>query len=94
MISKKLRELTWSKAKKARGMNPNLYRRDPFGNLVYKPSYGKTSKLGWEIDHKHPKKRGGTDKPHNLQVLHWKVNREKGSKYPFIYKKKSKRKRK
>lgn len=41
----------WSKAATVRGKDPDLYRRDPYNNVMYKYSYGKASNMGWEIDH-------------------------------------------
>lgn len=49
--------------------NPNLYRKDPYGNVMYKPSYGTQSSMGWEVDHKHPVSKGGTDCDRNLQAV-------------------------
>ena len=59
----------WNKAEDIGGKNPNLYRKDKFGNVLYKPSYGKDSEMGWEIDHSKPKSKGGTDHPNNLQIM-------------------------
>ena len=75
-------EWVWNKAGKVRGKDPNLYRRDVFGNVIYKPSYGKDSDMGWEVDHKKPLAKGGTDHRRNLQALQTKANKEKGDKYP------------
>lgn len=33
----------WSKAATVRGKDPDLYRRDPYNNVMYKYSYGKAS---------------------------------------------------
>jgi len=78
MANKEQQENVWEKAKKARGKDPNLYRQDPYGNLMYKPSYGKDSPMGWEVDHIKPKSLGGSDSTKNLQALNTKVNKEKG----------------
>jgi hypothetical protein len=67
----------WDKAKKVRGKDPKLYRRDSEGDIIYKPSYGKTSDMGWEVDHSKPVSKGGTDHLNNLNPLQWKNNREK-----------------
>ena len=32
----------------------SLYRRDRAGNVMYWPSYGKHTPMGWEVDHSHP----------------------------------------
>ena len=50
-------EKAWENAHKIRGRNPDVYRKDDYGNIIYKSSYGKQSEMGWEIDHKHPKSK-------------------------------------
>lgn len=69
----------WSKAATVRGKDPDLYRRDPYNNVMYKYSYGKASNMGWEIDHIRPVSRGGSDSVNNLQALNTSVNRSKGA---------------
>ena len=66
----------WEKAKKIPSKDPGLYRRDPRGNEIYKPSYGKNSEKGWEVDHKKPADKGGTDNLRNLQPLQTEENKE------------------
>ena len=83
MASEKKKDAAWENADTVRGKNPNLYRQDTYGNLMYKPSYGKRSDMGWEIDHKHPVSKGGTDSNRNLQAVQWKENRIKSDKYPY-----------
>ena len=73
----------WSNAKPIRGKNPDVYRVDNYGNTIYKSSYGKKSDMGWEIDHKYPVSKGGSDSPRNLQAVQWKENRIKSDKYPY-----------
>lgn len=68
----------WAKAKKAPGMDSERYRLDPYGNLMFRPSYGKESPMGWEIDHIKPKVRGGSDDIRNLQALNTAKNCQKG----------------
>lgn len=72
----------WEQAQALRGKNPSLYRRDEEGNVIYKPAYGTEGDMGWEIDHRHPVEKGGTDHRRNLRVLQTAANREKGDKYP------------
>ena len=69
----------WNKAKTIRGKDPAKYRQDPYGNVLYYASYGKDSKMGWEIDHIKPREDGGSDHLRNLQALSTRVNREKGA---------------
>jgi 5-methylcytosine-specific restriction endonuclease McrA len=81
MPSQKLINQVWEKGKEIRGKDPETWRRDAEGNKIRKPSYGTKGEFGWEIDHKKPVEKGGTDDPRNLQPLHWKENREKSDKY-------------
>ena len=83
MATNKQIKSAWDSANRIRGKNPNLYRKDAYGNTIYKSSYGKQSDMGWELDHKHPVSRGGTDALKNLQAVQWEENRKKGNKYPY-----------
>ena len=83
MAKQKQKEIAWDKAYPIQGKNPNLWRHDPYGNTIYKPAYGKEGDQGWQVDHKHPKSKGGTDNPRNLQPIQTKENRQKGAKYPY-----------
>lgn len=74
------KDQVWGKGQKIRGKDPDLYRRDKLGNEMYKPSYGKASEMGWEIDHGKPQSRGGTDHLNNLQPMNTTANRQKGDK--------------
>lgn len=75
-------QAVWDKGRIVRGENPALYRRDQCGAIIFRSSYGKRTAMGWEIDHIHPVKRGGTDSIRNLQPLQWENNRRKGDDYP------------
>ncbi len=79
MITKAQQQAVWNKAKKIRGKDPRMHRQDPYGNPMYKPSYGKASDMGWDIDHIKPKSRGGSDATRNLQALNSSTNRSKGN---------------
>jgi hypothetical protein len=80
MASKKVVEEVWEKASPIRGRSPDAWRRDPLGNTIRHGSYGTGGQYGWEIDHKNPVAKGGTDNPRNLQPLHWEANRKKSDK--------------
>ena len=74
------KDQVWEKGQIIRGKDPNLYRKDKFGNVIYRHSYGKATPMGWEIDHSKPKSKGGTDHLNNLQPLKTSANRRKGNK--------------
>lgn len=73
----------WEKGKIIPGKNPNRYRRDAYGNEIFRYSYGKGSPMGWQVDHKHPVSKGGSDQIRNLQPLQSAENKRKGNKYPY-----------
>lgn len=83
MATKKQIEHAWQKGEPIKGKNPNLYRKDEFGNEIYKPSYGKVGKKGWEVDHSKPKAKGGTNSKKNLKPIQTRENRRKRDKYPY-----------
>ena len=59
--SKDLVDKVWQKGKPIPGKNPDVHRKDAYGNPIYKPSFGKEGEKSWEIDHKKPIAKGGTD---------------------------------
>lgn len=83
MASKNDIDKAWDKAKSVPGKNPDVWRKDNHNNLIRKQSYGTKGEYGWELDHKNPTSKGGSDKPQNIQPLHWKENREKSDSYPY-----------
>jgi hypothetical protein len=82
MAGKKKIDQVWDKGSPIKGENPDVWRKDSKGNTIRKASYGTKGEYGWEIDHKKPVVKGGTEDPRNLQPLHWETNREKSDKYP------------
>jgi 5-methylcytosine-specific restriction endonuclease McrA len=83
MATQKEIDSVWDKATPIRGENPDVYRKDPYGNKIRKASYGTQGDFDWEIDHKNPLAKSGTDTLRNKQPLHWEENREKGDTYPY-----------
>lgn len=81
MAAEREKQQAWEKASPMRGKNPNLYRRDSEGNQIYKPAYGTKGEQGWEVDHRKPRSRGGSNSSRNLQALQTAANRRKGNKY-------------
>lgn len=72
----------WNKARPVKGENPNLYRRDAQGNVIYKPAYNRDSPMGWQVDHVWPRSKGGSDARMNLQALQTGANKRKSNKTP------------
>ncbi len=77
MASQKEINSAWENAAKIRGENPDVYRKDIYGNKIRRASQGKLTDLGWEVDHIKPKAKGGSNDLSNLQALQWKANRKK-----------------
>ena len=71
----------WQKGSIVRGKDPKLYRRDCYGNIMYWSSYGKFTKLGWNVDHSKPIAKGGTNHLNNLQPMNCFANCSKNAKY-------------
>lgn len=66
----------WDKGTIVDDMDPSVWRRDDYGNIIYFADYGDTeSAYGWEIDHITPLSEGGSNELFNLRPLNWKTNR-------------------
>ncbi len=84
MATRRQRDVAWNNAYTIRGKNPNQYRRDAAGNQIFKGAYGKTGPQSWEVDHKKPRSKGGSNSPRNLQAMQTSENRRKGDQYPYF----------
>lgn len=78
-----IKDRVFEKGKTIKGKNPDTWRKDSCGNIIRNGSYGTKGRYGWEIDHKHPKSKGGSDNLRNLQPLQTEENRKKSDKYPY-----------
>jgi len=78
-------DAAWEKGEVAPGQDPDLYRQDKSGNIIYQYSYGKDSDMGWNVDHSKPLHEGGTYHPNNLQPFQTEQNKAKGSVYPYNF---------
>lgn len=81
----------WNKGKIIKGKDPNKYRLDTYGNVIFFGSYGKYTKMGWHKEHGKPKCVGGTDHLNNLRPVQAKENLKKGCTYPYKKKRKTKK---
>lgn len=74
----------WKKGREIEGYDSNVWRYDRCGKPIKHSEYGNTgSEHGWEVDHKKPASKGGSDDLENLQPLQWDNNRKKGDTYPW-----------
>ena len=83
MASKRQRNAVWNKAQPVRGKNPSQFRRDVAGNVLFRGAYGKKGPKSWEVDHKRPVSKGGSNRLSNLQIMQTSENRRKGNRYPY-----------
>ncbi|MFA7188298.1 MAG: HNH endonuclease signature motif containing protein [Alphaproteobacteria bacterium] len=75
--------LIWEQANKVPGIDPTKYRKDVAGAWIERSAYGNCkSKLGWEVDHKKPISKSGSENISNLRPLQWENNRSKCDDYP------------
>jgi hypothetical protein len=74
-MDEKIIKSVWTKLADAPDKDQKLYRLDSFGNLLYYPSYGKKSELGWIITKKDGRKN--IDKDNLLAVS---INEKKAEK--------------
>ena len=91
-MNKNKKDVAWENCKKCEcekdGCHPNSHRLCGIcGNQVNKNyndkriMYGsykdRCSRYGWNIDHKKPKSKGGTDKNSNLRAAHIECNKKR-----------------
>ncbi|XP_043704854.1 uncharacterized protein LOC122654706 [Telopea speciosissima] len=70
----------WEKAEKLKGRDPDRWRRDALGNVVFRKLVGCPGCLCHDYDHIVPYSKGGKSTLENCQVLQASVNRSKGNK--------------
>lgn len=63
----------WKKGALVSGKNIKLFRKDKHGNVIYRPSYGRTSEKGWLVGYRRALSDGGSEHINNLSPLHWTV---------------------
>ncbi|XP_075660461.1 uncharacterized protein LOC142630355 [Castanea sativa] len=74
-----VKQQCWNKAEKVRGRDPDRWRRDALGNLVFRKLVGCPGCLCHDYDHIVPYSKGGQSTLENCQVLQATVNRSKGN---------------
>jgi len=84
-VTKELKVYLWEKCRVVKGYDKTIFRIDRMNNLIQRDKYGCTGKFGWQIDHKRPISKYGTNKRMNIQALQSSANIRKGNIYPFKY---------
>ncbi|XP_028753689.1 uncharacterized protein LOC114713248 [Neltuma alba] len=74
-----VKQQCWDKAEKIRGRDPDRWRRDALGNMVFRKLVGCPGCLCHDYDHIVPYSKGGKSTLENCQVLQATVNRSKGN---------------
>ncbi|CAI9112138.1 OLC1v1012528C1 [Oldenlandia corymbosa var. corymbosa] len=78
-----VKQQCWEKADKIKGRDPDRWRRDPLGNMVFRKLVGCPGCLCHDYDHIIPYSKGGQSTLENCQVLQATVNRSKGNRTEF-----------
>ena len=81
----KRKDDVWNKGGIVDDKDPNKYRSDKTGNIIYYGSYGKDTSMGWHIDHLNPRSLGGTNHLNNLQPLQASQNKSKSNQRYYDY---------
>lgn len=74
-----VKQQCWEKAEKIKGRDPDRWRRDALGNIVFRKLVGCPGCLCHDYDHIVPYSKGGPSTLENCQVLQATVNRSKGN---------------
>ncbi|KAF8399490.1 hypothetical protein HHK36_015356 [Tetracentron sinense] len=74
-----IKQQCWDKADKIKGRDPDRWRRDALGNIVFRKLVGCPGCLCHDYDHILPYSKGGKSTLENCQVLQARVNRSKGN---------------
>ncbi|XP_010258323.1 PREDICTED: uncharacterized protein LOC104598108 isoform X2 [Nelumbo nucifera] len=74
-----VKQQCWEKAEKIKGRDPDRWRRDALGNIVFRKLVGCPGCLCHDYDHIMPYSKGGKSTLENCQVLQATVNRSKGN---------------
>lgn len=74
-----VKQQCWEKAEKVKGRDPERWRKDPLGNILFRKLVGCPGCLCHDYDHIVPYSKGGKSTLDNCQVLQATVNRSKGN---------------
>ncbi|GAQ83235.1 hypothetical protein KFL_001400190 [Klebsormidium nitens] len=80
-----VKEACWRKAETVPGRNPDRWRMDPYGNLVFKKLVACDGCLCHNYDHIQPFSKGGKSVIENCQLLQARANRVKSNRTDMTY---------
>ncbi|KAJ7523774.1 hypothetical protein O6H91_18G062400 [Diphasiastrum complanatum] len=78
-FSQEVKEACWRKAEEVSGRDPERWRKDPLGNLVFRKLVGCQGCLCHDFDHIVPYSKGGPSTLENCQLMQAVANRAKGN---------------
>ncbi|ATZ80249.1 hypothetical protein BMW23_0191 [Bodo saltans virus] len=78
-MDEKIVKKIWDSMSPISGKDTSLYRKDISGNIMYYPSYGKKSDMGWLITKKDGRKTLEESNIHAIAYLHDKKTEKKTS---------------
>lgn len=78
MDSKIIKKI-WDNASEIPKKDPELYRQDSFGNVIYYHSYGKDSDMGWKITQKDGRKGIIESNLHAISTNDEKIKKQKSN---------------
>lgn len=82
-ITTEVRDVAWEKAKKVKGYDASLFRKDACGAWIRKDLFGDTANMyGWGVDLVFPRVRGGKPVGENVRALNSRNLASKGRDYP------------
>lgn len=79
MSERNLIGIVWESGTVLTGLDPAMWRKDAFGNLIRRDQFGHRTAHGWEIDRGPQKDADGRVTLQSARPLHWRTYHSKAS---------------